>query len=172
MFSFSQLKQKRSTKDTRSYLSTHAPVDLPPELTSMDIDQVQDVTCVELKPGPMRSMPYNLEGLYVSLPQDLEIRVNTAAGKGRGICNRVHRKPGMSFTGICKSVGVYTFLISVLGDVLLSINAHVAALSNDRLEDYCSNCFAPGDSLQRCTGCKAMFYCDSVGSRFSPGHLF
>jgi SET and MYND domain-containing protein len=78
----------------------------------------------------------------------------------------------MSFTGICKSVGGYTFWISVPGDVLLSINAHVAVLSNGRLEDYCSNCFAPGDSLQRCTGCKAIFYCDSVGSRFSPGYMF
>jgi hypothetical protein len=81
-------------------------VDPPLELISMDIDQVQDVTCVESKPGPLKSMPYNLEGLYASLPQDLEIRVNTAAGKGRGIYNRVHRKPGMSFTGVCKSVGV------------------------------------------------------------------
>ena len=109
MSSFSQLKQKRSTKDTRSYLTTHAPVDLPPESTSMDIDHVQDVTFVESKPGPMRSMSYSLEGLYSSLPQDLEIRVNTTAGIGRGIYNRVHRKPGMSFTGICKSVGGYTF---------------------------------------------------------------
>jgi hypothetical protein len=75
----------------------------------MDIDHVQDVTFVESKPGPMRSMSYSLEGLYSSLPQDLEIRVNTTAGIGRGIYNRVHRKPGMSFTGICKSVGGYTF---------------------------------------------------------------
>ena len=47
--------------------------------------------------------------------------------------------------------------------MLISVEPHVAALSNDNLEAYCSNCYGPGSGpLQRCTGCKAILYCDSV----------
>ena len=47
--------------------------------------------------------------------------------------------------------------------MLISVKPHVAALSNGNLETYCSNCFGPGSgSLRRCTGCKAILYCDSV----------
>ena len=47
--------------------------------------------------------------------------------------------------------------------MLISVKPHVAALSNDNLETYCSNCFGPGSgSLRRCTGCKTILYCDSV----------
>ena len=55
--------------------------------------------------------------------------------------------------------------------MLISVKPHVAALSNDNLETYCSNCFGPGSgTLRRCTGCKAILYCDSV--RLSSWSLF
>ena len=59
------------------------------------------------------------------------------------------------------------------GDVLISVKPHVAALSNDNLETYCSNCFGPGsEPLRRCTGCKAILYCDSVSLRPLSRSLF
>ena len=65
-------------------------------------------------------------------------------------------------------IGRVPILIGIpsAGDVLLSVKPHVAALSNDHLEEYCSNCFAPKPaegSLKRCAGCKVLYYCDSVG---------
>lgn len=49
---------------------------------------------------------------------------------------------------------------SWLGDVLLSLKPHVAALSNEHIDTYCSNCFSPGTSLKRCTSCRFVHYCD------------
>jgi len=57
--------------------------------------------------------------------------------------------------------------ITTLGDVLLSVKPNVAALSVQHLEDYCSSCFGPGSApLKRCTICKVVFYCDSVGLKY------
>ena len=56
--------------------------------------------------------------------------------------------------------------------MLISVKPHVAALSNDNLETYCSNCFGPGSGpLRRCTGCKAILYCDSVSLSSSYNKL-
>lgn len=98
MSSFSELKQQRSTKSSWSNPPSYVPVHLSSELSndsqaSKDIDQVQDVISV-LQPGSINSVPYNFNGLYTSLPQDLEVRINTAGAKGRGIFSRIHRKPG------------------------------------------------------------------------------
>ncbi|KAF8886043.1 hypothetical protein CPB84DRAFT_1685242 [Gymnopilus junonius] len=83
----------------------------------------------------------NTEGLYTSLPPALEVR--TSDTDGRGVYSKYFRKPG---------------------DVLISVKPHIAALSNEHLEDYCSSCFAPkpsNGSLRRCTGCKVLHYCDA-----------
>lgn len=41
---------------------------------------------------------------------------------------------------------------------------HIAVLSNQYLDSYCSNCFGPSLSggLKRCTTCSTVRYCDSV----------
>jgi len=61
----------------------------------------------------------------------------------------------------------------IAGDVLLTTKPHVSALSNDHLEGNCSNCVTTGTPLSRCTGCRTLFYCNSVGNQsYLSGHLF
>ncbi|CAA7268850.1 unnamed protein product [Cyclocybe aegerita] len=93
--------------------------------------------------GDKSMFPLPNSDLYSSLPSSLHVRASKEAnGNGRGIHTSSYRKPG---------------------EVLFSIRPHVAALSNDHLEGYCSNCFGPGSgSLRRCTACKIVHYCDSA----------
>lgn len=50
---------------------------------------------------------------------------------------------------------------SQIGDILLSLKPHVAALSNEHINSHCSKCFGPGTTLRRCTSCRIVHYCDS-----------
>ncbi|KAJ7190687.1 hypothetical protein GGX14DRAFT_603642 [Mycena pura] len=75
---------------------------------------------------------------YQSIPDDLAIRTSSASGRG------------LWMTRKCAP-----------GQVLFVVKPHAAALSNDRLGSYCSQCFAP-DALKRCTRCQAIHYCDST----------
>jgi hypothetical protein len=52
----------------------------------------------------------------------------------------------------------------LVGQVILAVKPHAAALSNERLDLHCSQCFGEGNhaSLKRCTKCQAVYYCDSV----------
>ncbi len=50
------------------------------------------------------------------------------------------------------------------GQVLFAVKPHVAVLSTEKLDGYCSACFgvAPPSGLKRCTQCRSVWYCDSV----------
>jgi hypothetical protein len=94
MSTFSKLKQQRKEKET-----SHTKNTWPDE----QIGAVQRSTCpvdvehlmVEVQPGSMKQTSYHPEGLYGSLPRDLEISVHMdETGKGRGIYNLRQRKPG------------------------------------------------------------------------------
>ncbi|KAJ7817361.1 SET domain-containing protein [Mycena olivaceomarginata] len=52
----------------------------------------------------------------------------------------------------------------LVGQVILAVKPHAAALSNERLDLHCSQCFGEGNhaSLKRCTKCQAVYYCDST----------
>jgi len=60
--------------------------------------------------------------------------------------------------------GYASYIVRIsIGEILFSVKPHVAALSNQHLEEYCSSCFAPkADSLRKCTGCNLLYYCDEV----------
>ncbi|PPQ93755.1 hypothetical protein CVT25_008135 [Psilocybe cyanescens] len=160
MSDFSSLKKRRKVKETRSFVAAGTTsqtgtstgtrdVPLPSKLdhdeegepNAMEVDS--DASHEKSRQGNTSAItPLSRDGLYASLPPTLDVRMSTGElGNGRGIYSKYYRKPG---------------------DVLLSIKPHVAALSNEHLEEYCSNCCAPKTtSLRRCTGCKLLHYCDS-----------
>ncbi|KAJ7848665.1 hypothetical protein B0H14DRAFT_3086138 [Mycena olivaceomarginata] len=81
------------------------------------------------------------ENIYKSIPEYLEIRTSPTSGRG------------LWTTKPCNP-----------GQVILAVKPHAAALSNERLDLYCSQCFGEGNhaSLKRCTKCQAVYYCDST----------
>ncbi|KAF8157108.1 hypothetical protein B0H34DRAFT_849014 [Crassisporium funariophilum] len=147
MSEFVKLKQVRKARETASYVPTSVPQPHVPNFGDAASTSQKADTSIEARPltedtvptptnGPV---PLDVDGLYLSLPSVLDVRAHE--GSGRGIYSKTHRNPG---------------------DVLISVKPHVAALSNDHLEEYCSNCFGLGvNALRRCTGCKLLFYCDS-----------
>ncbi|KAH9477693.1 Histone-lysine N-methyltransferase ASHR1 [Psilocybe cubensis] len=162
MSDFSTLKNKRRAKETKSFVtasSTSVPAEgaasqsqahddgatsnSPEVAMQVDSEEKQQAKSHDAaSTSAITITPLDCDGLYKSLPPTLEVRMSTGAtGNGRGLYSKYYRRPG---------------------DVLLSIKPHVAALSNEHLEDYCSNCCAPKTTnLQRCTGCKLLHYCDS-----------
>ncbi|KAF5327714.1 hypothetical protein D9619_004677 [Psilocybe cf. subviscida] len=85
------------------------------------------------------SAPSNAPTLYTALPSSLDIR---AGGNGRGIYSKYMRRPG---------------------DILFTTRPHVAALSNDNLDQYCASCFRiKTGALKKCSGCKLLCYCDDA----------
>ncbi|KDR78759.1 hypothetical protein GALMADRAFT_64592 [Galerina marginata CBS 339.88] len=151
MADFSGLKKQRKSKESKSYAvsqSNPAGGSSPPNRYEKDsgrmpVDSEGPFHKVEptVKSVPT---PLHVNDLHTALPPSLEIRMSTdEAGNGRGIYSKYYRKPG---------------------EVLLSVKPHVAALSNEHLEEYCSNCVSPKSatgSLRRCTGCKLLHYCDA-----------
>ncbi|KAJ7310714.1 hypothetical protein DFH08DRAFT_918265 [Mycena albidolilacea] len=81
------------------------------------------------------------ENIYKSIPEYLEIRTSPTSGRG------------LWTTKPCNP-----------GQVILAVKPHAAALSNERLDLHCSQCFGEGNhaSLKRCTKCQAVYYCDST----------
>ncbi|KAJ7129082.1 hypothetical protein C8R46DRAFT_925638 [Mycena filopes] len=77
--------------------------------------------------------------LYTSLPPYLEIRTSSTSGRG-----------------------LWTTRGCTAGQVLMAAKPHAAALSNDRLGTYCSQCFGADVAAKRCTKCQIVFYCDST----------
>jgi hypothetical protein len=96
MSTFSKLKQQRKDKENKSYTGKSSKKDVQSSSSAMDVDPAEPVR-VEGELGPTRQTSYHSEGLYESLPRDLEIRVHTdETGKGRGIYTLRQRKPGKS----------------------------------------------------------------------------
>ncbi|KAK0217419.1 hypothetical protein EDD85DRAFT_962065 [Armillaria nabsnona] len=79
--------------------------------------------------------------LYRDLPLSTEIR--TCDTSGRGLWSKANLKAGQ---------------------VLFAVKPHVAVLSTEKLDGYCSACFgvAPPSGLKRCTQCRSVWYCDST----------
>jgi SET and MYND domain-containing protein len=163
MSTFSKLKEERKEKEGKSYAGNFVK-NIWPDDTSRTSASPMNINRAE-HDEVQRSMSqkfYQCEGLYGPLPGDLEVRVHVdEPEKGRGIYNLCQRKPGTSPMDL-EAAHCNDFQTRI-GDVLLSIKPHVAALSNKQLEGHCSNCFRADNSLRRCTGCKILYYCDSVG---------
>ncbi|KAJ7686194.1 SET domain-containing protein [Mycena rosella] len=79
------------------------------------------------------------EKIYKAIPDYLESR--TSQTSGRGLWMKQSCSPGQ---------------------IILAVKPHAAALSNDRMDSHCSQCFGAGNSLKRCTKCQAVYYCDSM----------
>ncbi|KAF8805220.1 SET domain-containing protein [Phlegmacium glaucopus] len=145
MSEFSKLKQQRKAKEAKCYTLKEISTSQTPNEPSNQLEPrfMNDPDMVPTHTthttGPIS---LNSNGLYTAIPSVLDVRVNEGRPEnGRGVYSKIHWKPG---------------------EVLISVKPHVAALSNDNLEAYCSSCFGPGSgSLSRCTGCKAILYCDS-----------
>jgi len=161
MSDFSQLKQQRKAQKARSFVTNAAPVHGEPE--KQETDGPNNMAVVD--PGVSSQgrssgpIPLDIHGRYSAIPPTLSVRVT---GKnGRGIYSKFNRTPGESSSF---SAGFNSYIMRTrIGEILLSVKPHVAALSNQHLEDYCSSCFSPrADSLRRCTGCKLLYYCDEV----------
>ncbi|KAF8224935.1 hypothetical protein L208DRAFT_1461406 [Tricholoma matsutake] len=75
------------------------------------------------------------------LPPNVDVRLSNTCG--RGSWAKIQHKPG---------------------DILFSLKPHVATLSNQHLDAYCSNCFGspPAAGLKRCTSCRIVWYCSSA----------
>ncbi|KAJ6484472.1 hypothetical protein C8R47DRAFT_1280715 [Mycena vitilis] len=81
------------------------------------------------------------ENLYKCVPEYLEIRTSPTSGRG-----------------------LWTTKSCSPGQVIFAVKPHAAALSTERLDLHCSQCFGDGDTttLKRCTKCQAVYYCDST----------
>ncbi|KAJ7637325.1 hypothetical protein DFH06DRAFT_1335996 [Mycena polygramma] len=81
------------------------------------------------------------EKLYKCIPEYLEIRTSPTSGRG-----------------------LWTTKSCSPGQVIFAVKPHAAALSTERLDLHCSQCFGAGDNttLKRCTKCQAVYYCDST----------
>jgi hypothetical protein len=165
MSEFSKLKAARKLRETKSYVgsTSHGSV----ASSSSDVVPTTDSPANISNAETSQAVTTVIEtgDLYRSLNSALEVRVsNDEKGRGRGVFSKFLRKPGEFF------LSFRTFLFThftTLGDVLLSVKPNVAALSIQHLEDYCSSCFGPGsEPLKRCTICKVVFYCDSVGPKY------
>ncbi|KAK0183995.1 hypothetical protein F5146DRAFT_1076957 [Armillaria mellea] len=79
--------------------------------------------------------------LYRDLPLSTEIR--TCDTSGWGLWSKANLKAGQ---------------------VLFAVKPHVAVLSTEKLNGYCSACFgfAPPSGLKRCTECRSVWYCGST----------
>ncbi|KAF9525238.1 hypothetical protein CPB83DRAFT_870963 [Crepidotus variabilis] len=158
MSDFTKLKAQRKAKEIKSYSSRTVAQD---KEEGLEIPEKRSSPRVEVPAKNAVVEPKLSDDLYKSLPQTLEIRVdNSENGSGRGLYSRYSRRPGkVILPGRRQKYSPY---FQSIGDILLSITPHIAALSNERLEDHCSKCFGTGSVLRRCTGCKIIFYCDST----------
>ncbi|KIM40724.1 hypothetical protein M413DRAFT_446114 [Hebeloma cylindrosporum] len=138
MSDFAKLKQSRKAHQKRSFVT--GDFREPGKRESDVFDKKSVVDSEVSSQGTSSSRPdlLDIRGQYSAIPPALEVRVTE--GNGRGIYTKFNRRPG---------------------EILFSVKPHIAALSNQHLEEYCSSCFAPkADSLRRCTGCKLLYYCD------------
>lgn len=97
------------------------------------------------------------------MPPNVDVRLSNTCG--RGSWAKIQHKPGGYSVSIVMS-RLDTESLFELGDILFSLKPHVATLSNQHLDAYCSNCFGspPAAGLKRCTRCRIVWYCSLVRS--------
>ena len=166
---FKELKQKRDTRVGKlehasspssgtSGTQSEERFTSPPNHSaapSVAIEEESSTLDQTVQAQPIGPAPYDIDGLYASLPPTLDVRSDPT--NGRGIYTKISRKPGLYLFSPVESI-----LMWCLGEILLTVKPGVVALSNIHLKDHCSNCCGLGSALKRCTDCKTVFYCDSV----------
>ncbi|KAJ7735374.1 hypothetical protein DFH07DRAFT_987339 [Mycena maculata] len=123
--SFVKLKAARETKQSYVIQNT-VQTSLESSAVPSEVDQKQATIT---------------EKIYKSIPEYLEIRTSSTAGRG-----------------------LWAKRACGAGQVILAVKPHAAALSNEQLDSHCSQCFGRGTSpgLKRCTKCHAVYYCNST----------
>ncbi|KAF5362827.1 hypothetical protein D9757_012175 [Collybiopsis confluens] len=135
--SFSDLKSARNNK---SYVKSS--VNCPTSSTSGEpVESGLEQNAENVEPKATQDRLSFEEGMYSSLPSSVEIRRSTSNGRG-----------------------IWTLRPIRAGESIIVTKAFAASLSNQNLPSYCSSCFAPADpnGMQRCTKCRAAYYCDSI----------
>lgn len=149
MASFSNLHASRQTKESKSYVSSSPNVQ-------------KSSTSLPFQPSPEGpTVVASSEEFIHSLPSSVDIR--TTATSGRGLWANKTMKPGKFYPKIDhNTTRAYKNIRS--GEAIVSNKPHIAVLSNQYLDSYCSNCFgSPTETgLKRCTTCRTVWYCDSV----------
>ncbi|KAG6860720.1 hypothetical protein C0995_008163 [Termitomyces sp. Mi166 len=134
MSSFANIRESRQSKESKSYVQSTASTQASSSTSSSQPSSVEGKDTKDLD-----EIKDTGEIIY-SLPPNIEIR--NSDSKGRGLWSKIHYKPG---------------------NTLLATKPHIAVLSNQHLDSYCSNCFgpSPASGLKRCTTCRTVWYCDS-----------
>jgi len=168
MASFSQLKARRSQReavrpgaqpnheihDAERKLDRSGTADTPVSVDSPDefkVDQLQQ---------PQPEVSAEPPSLQAYLPAQIKLRWEKSRGRGIWSCGAF--RPGESCILRAKR-GVSDSSSS--GQILLAEPRSISCLSTRYLPTHCSACFlGSGEKvLKRCTSCKLVHYCDSVG---------
>lgn len=168
MVSFTELKARRSQQeavrpgvqpnhkihDAMRKLDRSGTADAPVPVNSPDefkVDQLQH---------PQPEVSTEPPSLQEYLPTRIKTRWEKS--KGRGIWSCEAFRPGESCILRAKC-GVPDSLNS--GQILFAETRTISCLSTRYLSTHCSACFlgSGGKVLKRCTSCKLVHYCDSVG---------
>lgn len=144
MSTFASLRAARQSKQSKSYVKSNNEIQKP-STTSEGVD-----------------LPNHVEVVHI-LPPNVDVRLSNTCG--RGSWAKIQHKPGGYSVSIVMS-RLDTESLFELGDILFSLKPHVATLSNQHLDAYCSNCFGspPAAGLKRCTRCRIVWYCSLVRS--------
>ena len=144
MSNFASLRSARQSKESNSYVKSNV--------------QTQKLSTTTTQPS---SNEGPVQVVHV-LPPSVEVWLSNT--HGRGLRTKTQHKPG-----ICSLLNLFsaTPRLTILresGDILFSVKPHVATLSNQHLNIYCTNCFGSPSvaSLKRCTSCKIVRYCSPV----------
>ncbi|KAF7350303.1 Histone-lysine N-methyltransferase ASHR1 [Mycena venus] len=110
-------------------------------VTPSTLESSRESSAVSPEPVTQPAERTVTETIYKSIPEYLEIRTSSTSGRG------------LWTTKACNP-----------GQVIFAVKPHAAALSNERLDLHCSQCFGEGNntSLKRCTKCQVIYYCDST----------
>ncbi|KAG9311785.1 hypothetical protein JVU11DRAFT_8031 [Chiua virens] len=115
--SFTDLKSKRQSKDSISYVSALS--------------------------GPVASVPTQSLSTFVAQDDVLEnseaLQIRKTDYAGRGLFAREHFKPGASILRYFTGEFVENCL-PLEGSVILSVEPHVFVISNQYLDSHCSSC--------------------------------
>lgn len=154
MSSFTNLRSERKNKEAKSFVSGSSSAITPNPVSGVPHDTTNQVV------KSNKSEETSSESLYAKLSSTLDVRESPMTG--RGIWTNVHVKAGKQ---PARGIIVIHSLTSYIGTTLVLLKPHVHVLSTRNLELYCSACTspAPQTGLKRCTKCRVIWYCSSVG---------